>query len=196
LPSNSSKRGALAACERSLKRLRTDRIDLYLLHWRGSPPLSETVAAFEELKSAGKILHWGVSNFDIAEMKELTALSESCASNQVLYNLTRRGIEHDLMPFCHARRMPIMAYSPLEQARMLEAAGLREVAARYKASPAQIALAWLTRQNGVIVIPKSTSREHLDENLASLNLTLSSDDLAILDKYFPPPAKPEPLDML
>jgi diketogulonate reductase-like aldo/keto reductase len=181
LPSNSSRRGTLAACERSLKRLNTDRIDLYLLHWRGSPPLTETV---EQLKSAGKILGWGVSNFDIGEMKELTGITEACATNQVLYNLTRRGIEFDLMPFCRARRIPIMAYSPLEQARMLDNAGLRDVAKRLDATPAQVALAWLLRQEGMIVIPKSTSVAHLDENLAALDLKLS------------PPSRAEPLDML
>jgi diketogulonate reductase-like aldo/keto reductase len=196
LPSNSSKRGTIAACERSLKRLKTDRIDLYLLHWRGSPPLSETVAAFDELKAAGKILNWGVSNFDIAEMEELADVSEGCATNQVLYNLTRRGIEYDLMPFCRGLNMPIMAYSPLEQARMLNHAGLAGVAKRVGATPAQVALAWLLRQEGMIVIPKSTSAEHLDENLASLDLDLSPDDLAALDKHFPPPRHAEPLDML
>jgi diketogulonate reductase-like aldo/keto reductase len=196
LPQNSSKRDTLAACERSLKRLKTDRIDMYLLHWRGSPTLTETIEAFGELKGAGKILSWGVSNFDIGEMKELSALSSGCASNQVLYNLTRRGIEYDLMPFCRERHMPIMAYSPIEQGRMLNHAGLLEVAKRLGATPAQVALAWLLRQNGVIVIPKSTSAQHLDENLASLDLKLSASDLAALDRHFPPPDGPEPLDML
>lgn len=196
LPRNSSKRGTLAACERSLKRLQTDRIDLYLLHWRGSPPLSETIAAFEELKSAGKILHWGVSNFDTGKMKELIDLTGGCACNQVVYNLTRRGIEYDLMPFCRERNMPIMAYSPIEQGRMLNHAGLREVAERQDGTPAEVALAWLLRQDGVIVIPKSTSIAHLDENLASFELKLSPADLATLDRHFPAPTAPEPLDML
>ena len=196
LPQNASKRGTIAACERSLKRLNTDRLDLYLLHWRGSPPLSETVAAFEELKSAGKILHWGVSNFDIGEMEELAETADGCATNQVLYNLTRRGIEYDLMPFCRGLNMPIMAYSPLEQARMLNHTGLGSIAKRLDATPAQVALAWLLRQDGLIVIPKSTSVEHLDENLASLELELSPDDLAALDRHFPPPSHAEPLDML
>lgn len=196
LPSNSSRRGTIAACERSLKHLNTDRIDLYLLHWRGSPPLSETVAAFEELKGAGKILNWGVSNFDIGEMEELAEVSDGCATNQVLYNLTRRGIEYDLMPFCRERHIPIMAYSPLEQARMLNHAGLAAVAKRLGATPAQVALAWLLRQKGLIVIPKSTSVKHLDENLASLDVELSPDDIAALDRHFPPPSHAEPLDML
>ena len=196
LPSNSSRRGTIAACERSLKRLMTDRIDLYLLHWRGSPPLSETVAAFEELKSAGKILNWGASNFDVGEMEELNEVADGCATNQILYNLTRRGIEYDLMPFCRGRNMPIMAYSPLEQARMLNHKGLADVAKRHGASPAQVALAWLLQQEGLIVIPKSTSFEHLDENLGSLELDLSPDDLAALDRHFPAPTGPEPLDIL
>ena len=128
LPENATKRGTIAACERSLKRLKTDRIDLYLLHWRGSPPLQETLAAFDALMHAGKILHWGASNFDIADMKELAALpgGNACATNQLLYNLTRRGIEFDLMPWCRARKIPVMAYSPIEQGRMLNHAVLRE----------------------------------------------------------------------
>ncbi|MCW5690077.1 MAG: aldo/keto reductase, partial [Pseudolabrys sp.] len=147
LPSNSSKRGTIAACERSLKRLKTDRLDLYLLHWRGGPALSETLDAFAELKAAGKILDWGVSNFDIDDMRELAALDtgKECATNQVLYNLTRRGIEFDLMPFCANRGISVMAYSPLEQARMLRDPALNEVARRHGATPARVALAWLLR---------------------------------------------------
>jgi diketogulonate reductase-like aldo/keto reductase len=198
LPSNSSKRGTIAACERSLKRLRTDRIDLYLLHWRGSPPLRETIEAFETLKDAGKILDWGVSNFDINEMEELagTAGGDGCATNQVLYNLTRRGIEYDLMPWCRARKMPIMAYSPIEQGRMLGHAALRDVAGRHKTTPAQVALAWLLRQDGVIVIPKATALAHVEEDIAALDLRLTADDLAALDRAFPPPKKATSLDML
>ncbi len=198
LPQNSSKRGTIAACERSLKRLKTDCIDLYLLHWRGSPPLSETVAAFTELKAAGKIRDWGVSNFDIADMRDLGKVpgAQSCAANQVLYNLSRRGIEFDLMPFCRDRHIPIMAYSPIEQGRILNHAGLREIARRHGASPAQVALAWLIRQDGVITIPKATTIEHVDDNLGALDLRLSKDDLATLDKHFPPPKRAVPLDML
>ncbi len=198
LPSNSSKRGTIAACEHSLKRLKTDRIDLYLLHWRGSPPLRETVEAFEALKDAGKILGWGVSNFDIGEMEELASTKggEACATNQVLYNLTRRGIEFDLMPWCRKRKMPIMAYSPIEQGRMLGHAALGEVAGRHKATPAQVALAWLLRQDGVIVIPKATALAHVEENVAALDLRLATDDLATLDHAFPPPKKATSLDML
>jgi diketogulonate reductase-like aldo/keto reductase len=198
LPNNSSRRGTIAACERSLKRLKTDRIDLYLLHWRGGTPLGDTVAAFQELKAAGKILDWGVSNFDIDDMRELAALDRNreCATNQVLYNLTRRGIEFDLLPFCRERGIPVMAYSPLEQARMLGDAALKEVAQRHKATPAQIALAWLLRQPGIVTIPKATSLPHLDENIAALDLKLTADDLKTLDARFPPPKRATPLDML
>ena len=198
LPENSSRRGTIAACERSLKRLKTDRIDLYLLHWRGSPPIEETLAAFEALVAAGKIRHWGVSNFDITEMNELweSAGGQAIASNQVLYNLTRRGIEFDLLPWCRRRGIPIMAYSPIEQGRMLDHATLREVAARHDATPAQVALAWLTRQDGVVTIPKASTRAHVEEDLGALALKLTKDDLATLDRAFPPPKKPQPLDML
>jgi diketogulonate reductase-like aldo/keto reductase len=198
LPSNSSKSGTIAACERSLKRLKTDRLDLYLLHWRGGPTLSETVAAFTKLKAAGKILDWGVSNFDIDDMRELAALdtAQECAANQVLYNLTRRGIEFDLMPFCAKRGIPIMAYSPLEQARMLDDGALKDVARRHGATPARIALAWLMRQDGVVTIPKATRLSHLDDNIAALDLKLSAEDLKTLDARFPPPKRATPLDML
>jgi diketogulonate reductase-like aldo/keto reductase len=198
LPSNSSKRGTIAACERSLKRLKTDRIDLYLLHWRGSPTLRETIDAFETLKDAGKIRAWGVSNFDIGEMEELadTKGGEACAINQVLYNLTRRGIEFDLTPWCRKRKMPVMAYSPIEQGRMLSHAALAEVAKRHKATPAQVGLAWLMRQDGVIVIPKATALAHVEEDIGALELTLTPEDLATLDRAFPPPKKATSLDML
>jgi diketogulonate reductase-like aldo/keto reductase len=198
LPQNSGRRGTIAACERSLKRLKTDHIDLYLLHWRGSPPLQETLAAFAELKAGGKILNWGVSNFDAGEMRELCAIdgAESCATNQVLYNLSRRGIEYDLMPFCRERNIPIMAYSPIEQGRLLTHAGLRAVAKRHGATAAQVALAWLLRQDGVVTIPKATTLKHVDDNLAALDLRLTADDLATLDRHFPPPTTAVPLDML
>jgi diketogulonate reductase-like aldo/keto reductase len=198
LPNNASKRGTIAACERSLKRLKTDRIDLYLLHWRGGTPLSETVAAFHELKAAGKILDWGVSNFDTDDMRKLASLDRDreCATNQVLYNLTRRGIEFDLLPFCRAHGIPVMAYSPLEQARMLGEAALKSVAQRHNATPAQVALAWLLRQPGIVTIPKATSLKHLDENIAALDLTLTAEDLRALDARFPPPKRATPLDML
>lgn len=197
LPSNASRRGTIAACERSLKRLKTDRIDLYLLHWRGSYPLADTVAAFEELRAAGKIRAWGVSNLDHDDMQELWRVphGRNCQTDQVLYNLTRRGIEFDLLPFCRQHKMPVMAYSPLEQARMLGHRTLAEVAGRHGASPAQVALAWLLKQV-VIVIPKATDTAHADENLRALDLQLTAADLATLDAAFPAPTEPQPLDML
>ena len=197
-PQNATRNGMTAACERSLRRLRTDRIDLYLLHWRGSVPLQETLAGFDQLLRAGKIRHWGVSNFDLGEMSELSETSggSTCATNQVLYNLTRRGIEFDLLPWSRAHHMPIMAYSPIEQGRVLTHATLRKVATRHEATPAQVALAWLTRQEGVIVIPKAGTYAHVEEDLAALDLNLTKDDLATLDRAFPPPKKAQSLDML
>lgn len=197
LPTNASRRGTVAACERSLKRLNTDRIDLYLLHWRGSHPLAGTIAAFEDLCAAGKIRGWGVSNFDHDDMQELARAphSKHCQTNQVLYNLTRRSIEFDLLPWCRKHKMPVMAYSPIEQGRVLGHKALADVAKRHEATPAQVALAWLLRQ-GVIVIPKATVLAHVDNNLGALNLTLTADDLAALDRAFPPPTSPQPLDML
>ncbi len=198
LPSNASRRGTIAACERSLKNLRTDRIDLYLLHWRGSAPFSETIEAFEALKTSGKIGGWGVSNLDIDDLRELASATggAACQTNQVLYNLTRRGIEFDLLPWCEQHKAPLMAYSPIEQGRMLGHPALADVARRHQATPAQVGLAWLLRQDGVIVIPKATALAHVEEDIAALNLTLTADDLATLDKAFPPPKKATPLDML
>lgn len=198
LPENCSRRGTMVACERSLKRLNTDRIDLYLLHWRGSPPLSETLEALAALAKAGKILAWGVSNFDLGEMEEVAEASggDACATNQVLYNLSRRGIEFDLVPWCRKRHIPIMAYSPIEQGRILTHTVLREVAKRHDATPAQVALAWLTHQVGVITIPKAGSKAHVAEDLAALELKLTKDDLTTLDRAFPPPRSAQPLDML
>ncbi|MCF8476416.1 MAG: aldo/keto reductase [Pseudolabrys sp.] len=198
LPENASKRGAIAACERSLKRLKTDRIDLYLLHWRGGVPLEETLAVFAALIDAGKILEWGVSNFDISDMGELSKMpdGDTAATDQVVYNLTRRGIEFDLMPWLRQRKMPLMAYSPIEQGRLLGHPALAAIADRHGASPAQVALAWLMRHDDVIVIPKATALAHVDDNLAALDLLLTHDDFAALDRAFPPPKKAMPLDML
>ncbi|PWC31970.1 aldo/keto reductase [Azospirillum sp. TSO22-1] len=198
LPQNASRRGAIAACERSLRRMGTDRIDLYLLHWRGGHPLAETVAAFEDLQAAGKIRHWGVSNLDPRDMEELVRVpgGEACATDQVLYNLTRRGIEFDLQPWCLRRGIPIMAYSPIEQGRMLNHPELRRVAGRHGATPAQVGLAWLLRQEGMIAIPKASSPEHVRENRAALDLRLTGQDLADLDRAFPPPRRAQPLEML
>jgi diketogulonate reductase-like aldo/keto reductase len=198
LPENAGRRRTIETCERSLRRLGTDRIDLYLLHWRGGVPLSGTTAAFSELAEAGKIRFWGVSNFDTDDMDELVGLpgGSHCATNQVLYNLTRRGIEYDLIPWCKKHRVPIMAYSPIEQGRMLGQSSLKAIAARRSATPAQVALAWLLRQPDVIVIPKATNPAHVRENRAALDLRLTEDDLANLDKAFPPPTRKRPLEML
>lgn len=198
LPMNASRRGTVAACERSLKRLRTDRIDLYLLHWRGSHDFSETIAAFESLMRDGKIGRWGVSNLDLQDMEELTGTpgGEGVQTNQLLYNLTRRGIEHDLQPWCCARGIPVMAYSPIEQGRMLRHPELRRIAERHGATPAQVALAWLLRQEGVIAIPKASDPAHVRDNRAAADLRLDGQDLADLDRAFPPPRGPRPLEML
>ncbi|MDP2410465.1 MAG: aldo/keto reductase [Pseudolabrys sp.] len=198
LPENASRRGTIAACEGSLKRLKTDRIDLYLLHWRGAEPLAETLEAFAALVKAGKIGDWGVSNFGIDDMQEVAALpgGSACATSQVLYNLTRRGIEFDLMPWCRQHKMPVMAYSPIEQGRLLGHAALRAVGLRHGATPAQVALAWLLRQDGLVTIPKASTLAHVEENLAALELRLTAADLATLDQAFPPPRKATPLAML
>ncbi|MGE3990810.1 MAG: aldo/keto reductase [Pseudorhodoplanes sp.] len=198
LPENASRKDTVAACERSLKRLRTDRIDLYLLHWRGSTPLQHTLDAFVQLQREGKIRHWGVSNFDTDDMEELLSLpgGDGCATNQVLYNLKRRRVEYDLVPLCRARDIPVMAYSPIEQGRLLGAAALKEVAQRQGTTTAQVALAWLLGRPGTIVIPKATKPDHVRENFGALDLTLSDDDLSVLDRAFPPPQKKYALEML
>src|SRR3954452_4516104 len=198
LPYNASQKGVIEACERSLRRLKTDRIDLYLLHWRGSVPLAETLAGFARLQRDGKIRHHGVSNFDLDDMQEWFALAggDSVAANQILYNLTRRGPEWELIPWCRERKIAIMAYTPIEQGRMLRHKALAEVAARHGATPAQVALAWLLRQDGMIVIPKASKQEHVRENRAALDVKLSADDLAAFDRAFPPPKSRTSLGML
>ena len=198
LPENSTRARTIAACERSLKRLNTDRIDLYLLHWRGRPRLEETVSAFEALVSAGAIRYWGVSNFDVGDMEELFALpgGDACATNQVLYNLRRRGIEAGLLPWCGERGVPIQAYSPIEQGRLLRDRVLTGVAIRHRATTAQIALAWVLRQPDMMVIPKAATLEHVRENRAALDIELTAQDLAELDRAFPPPAGRRPLELL
>ena len=197
-PHNASRAGVIAACERSLKRLRTDRIDLYLLHWRGSMPLAETIEGFERLKREGKIRYHGVSNFDRADMAQWVALKggEAVAADQVLYNLTRRGPEWDLLPWCRERGIAIMAYTPLGQGSMLRHQTLAEIARRRQATPAQIALAWLLGQDGTIVIPKAAHPEHVRENRGALQIALTEDDLAALDRAFPPPKGAAALGML
>ena len=196
-PQNASRRRLAGACEGSLKRLGTDRLDLYLLHWRGSVPLGETVEAMTALKDAGKIRHWGVSNLDTHDMAELVAAGgEACATDQILYNLTRRGAEHELMPWLSTRGIPVMAYSPVEQGRLVGNRKLVEVAARVCFAPAQVALAWTMRHDGLIAIPKAGSVAHVQENRAAADLVLSADDLALLDGAFPPPRERRPLEML
>jgi diketogulonate reductase-like aldo/keto reductase len=197
-PHNASRAGVVAACERSLGRLRTDRIDLYLLHWRGSIPLGETLEGFERLKREGKIRHYGVSNFDRADMAEWVGLKggETVAADQVLYNLSRRGPEWDLLPWCRERGIAIMAYTPLGQGSLLHDRTLAEIARRRAATPAQVALAWLLRQDGTIVIPKAARPEHVRENRGALDVALTDDDLAALDRAFPPPKGRSSLGML
>jgi diketogulonate reductase-like aldo/keto reductase len=203
LPQNASRKGVLAACERSLKRLKTDCIDLYLLHWQGSHPLQQTLDGFMELKKAGKIREYGVSNFDLHDMRAAAQLEggDGIACNQVLYNLRRRGVEWDLLPWCRERDIPLMAYSPLESDRKEQLAFLADpalvsVAAHHQATPAQIALAWLMRDRSVLPIPKATSEEHVKENAAAPAITLRQEDFAVLDKAFPPPRRATPLDVL
>jgi diketogulonate reductase-like aldo/keto reductase len=200
LPQNASRRGTVAACEASLRRLQTDRLDLYLLHWRGRIPLAETLEAFDTLKRDGKIRHWGVSNFDVDDMEELVALEalsgSSVATNQVLYNLTRRGVEHDLLPWCRARRISVMAYSPLEQGRLLTNKTLNALADRLNATSPQIALAWILRQPGVLAIPKAGHPDRVRENRRAIDVHLAADDLAALDRTFRPPTRKTPLEML
>jgi len=197
-PHNASRAGVIAACERSLERLRTDRIDLYLLHWRGSIPLTETIAGFERLLREGKIRHYGVSNFDRADMAEWATLKggETVAADQVLYNLSRRGPEWDLLPWCRERGIAIMAYTPLGQGSLLHDRTLAEIAHRRNATPAQVALAWLLRQEGVIVIPKAARLEHVRDNRGALDVALTEEDLAALDRAFPPPKGKRSLGML
>jgi len=198
LPSNASRAGVARACENSLKRLRTDRIDLYLLHWPGSVPLAETVEAFEALRRAGKIRHWGVSNFDTEDMEDLAGLPDggNVQTNQVLYNLVRRGPEFDLAPWSRKRGIPLMAYSPVEQGALARNTGLDAVAARHNATAAQIALAWVMQQEGVIAIPKASSQEHVRQNFAALDIKLTAGDLADLDRAFPPPTRKRGLEMI
>jgi len=197
-PYNASNKGAIAACERSLKRLQTDYLDLYLLHWRGSVPLAETLDAFQTLQQTGKIRSYGVSNFDLEDMEELAHLpvGNGVVTNQVLYNLTRRGIELNLLPWCHQQKIPIMAYSPIEQGRLLHHPALTTIAQNRGVTAAQVAIAWLLHQKNVIVIPKSSRIEHVDQNFAALDLSLNESELTTLNQAFPPPTKPVPLAML
>jgi diketogulonate reductase-like aldo/keto reductase len=195
-PQNASRKRLHLACEASLKRLNTDRLDLYLLHWRGSVPLAETVEAMEALKADGKIRHWGVSNLDTDDMDELVAAGGSaCATDQILFNLSRRGPEHDLLPWLRRAKMPAMAYSPVEQGRLVSNPTLLRIAAKIGVTAAQLALAWVLNREGVIVIPKAGTVAHVHENRRAAEIALSTKDLATLDAAFPLP-KPGPLEML
>jgi diketogulonate reductase-like aldo/keto reductase len=196
LPSHAKRQQTLAACAASLERLRTDYIDLYLLHWRERTPLRETVAAFTQLVDEGKIRRWGVSNFDLSDMEELLATpgGSAVSCNQVLYNLSRRGIEFDLLPWCRDHGIPIMAYSPIEQGRLLRHKVVKRIAVRHGATPAQLCLASVLRQPGVVAIPKAGTVEHVRENHAALTLKLTDEDFRELDEAFPPPDEARPLE--
>lgn len=198
LPSNATRAGVPAACERSLKRLRVEVIDLYLYHWRGGTPLAETVEALEALRKAGKVRHWGVSNFDTDDMQELTALAGggNCQVNQILYNLSRRGPEFDLLPWQRERGIAAMAYSPVEQGALAGDGRLAAIARRREATPAQVALAWTLRAPGVIAIPKAVNPDHVRQNRAAADLELTAEDLAELDRLFPPPDRKRALEMI
>lgn len=196
-PHNASPAGVQAACERSLKRLKTDRLDLYLLHWPGQHPIEETIRGFERLKAQGKILRWGVSNFDLDDMEEVVAApgGAACASNQVLYNLNARGVEFDLAPWMVAKRMPLMAYSPVDRGALAQNGALAALARKFGVAPAQIALAFLLTRENVIAIPKASSPDHARENASALAIRLDADDLAAIDRAFPPPRRKTALAM-
>lgn len=194
-PHNASRAGAVRACERSLRRLKLEHLDLYLLHWRGNVPLHETVAGFEQLQRRGLIRRWGVSNFDLDDMLELVQVSggDACGANQVWYSLSRRGVEFDLLPWMRARQMPLMAYSPIDQGALLSSAALADQAQRLGVTAAQLALAWLLHQPAVMALPKSSQATHLQHNWAAAGLKLGAAELAQLDQAFPPPGSKQPL---
>lgn len=198
LPHNASFDGTIRACENSLQRMEIESIDLYLLHWPGNHPLESTVSAFEQLKTDGKIKHWGVSNFDTSDMQELYGIPEgkNCQINQVLYNLSRRGIEWDLLPWCRSMGLPIMAYSPIEQGRLLENKKLKALASEIGVSAAQLSIAWSIRKNDIITIPKASNLEHVSQNIDAWTIKLESAILDELDKLFEPPVRKRGLDIL
>jgi len=195
LPGNASRRSTIEACERSLVRMQIDRIDLYLLHWRGATPLAETVDAFDRLQQDGKIVRWGVSNFDLDDMQELHTLPNgpACATDQVYYSVSRRGIEFDLVPWLAARRMPVMAYCPLDEGRLAKDETLGRIGRKHGAAAAQVALAWLLARPGVIVIPKTGNSRHLRDNAGAFALKLDADDLAVIERRWPPPTRKQRL---
>jgi len=194
-PHNASAKGVVAACERSLRRLKLQHVDLYLLHWRGAVPLRDTVAGFEQLRQRGQLRHWGVSNFDLSDMQELFAVpdGQACSANQVWFSLQQRGVEFDLLPWQQARQVPLMAYSPIDQGALARHGGLADIAARLGATPAQVALAWVLSRPGVMAIPKSSDAQRLQQNWRCTDLRLSPADLAQLDALFPPPRRRRPL---
>lgn len=194
LPSNASRHGTKAACERSLRKLRTDYLDLYLLHWSGSYPFEDTVEAMLELRQEGKIKEWGVSNMDVHRMEQFFAIpgGDTCAANQVAYNIKTRGIEYDLIPWLAKRQMPLMAYSPVGEGSLVQNKVLKNIAQRHDATPTQIALAWVMRMPGIIAIPKAGSVKHVEENFRSLEIELTAADLNDIDKVFPPPTRKMP----
>ena len=198
LPHNASFDGTIRACENSLQRMEIESIDLYLLHWPGNHPLEYTVSAFEQLKTDGKIRHWGVSNFDTSDMQELYGIPEgkNCQINQVLYNLSRRGIEWDLLPWCRSMGLPIMAYSPIEQGRLLENKKLKALASEIGVSAAQLSIAWSIRNNDIITIPKASNLEHVNQNIEAWTIKLEIAILDELDKLFKPPVRKKGLDVL
>ena len=198
LPHNASFDGTIRACENSLQRMEIESIDLYLLHWPGNHPLEYTVSAFEQLKTDGKIRHWGVSNFDTSDMQELYGIPEgkNCQINQVLYNLSRRGIEWDLLPWCRSKGLPIMAYSPIEQGRLLENKKLKALAGEIGVSAAQLSIAWSIRKNDIITIPKASNLAHVSQNIDAWTMKLESAVLDELDKLFEPPVRKKGLDIL
>jgi diketogulonate reductase-like aldo/keto reductase len=198
LPSHATRRGTVAACQGSLQRLGTDHLDMYLLHWRGSVPLGETVEAFEELVRAGAIRCWGVSNFDAPDMDELVAVpgGERVQTDQVLYNLARRGPEYDLIPWCREAGMPLMAYSPVDHGRLLEHPAVRDMAAAKGVTPAQLAIAWVLRLPDVFAVAKASNRAHVIENRAAMEIGFSQAELDLLDRLFPPPFSKVPLEVL
>jgi diketogulonate reductase-like aldo/keto reductase len=198
LPSHATRRGTVAACQASLRRLGTDQLDLYLLHWKGMVPLEDTVAAFEELRAGGLIRHWGVSNFDFADLERVLRVPGGGAvqTDQVLYNLSRRAIEWKLLPWCLQHGIPIMAYSPFQQGRLLEHPVLRGLAAQYRVTPGQVALAWVLARTGVCAIPEAGAVKHVRQNRAAVDLQLREIDMLKLDEAFPPPLAPAPLDIL
>jgi diketogulonate reductase-like aldo/keto reductase len=198
MPHHATFDGTIAACEGSLRRLGTDRLDLYLLHWRGSVPLDETVAAFDELKRAGRIRHWGVSNFDVADLAELADVRAGRAveADQVLYNLLHRGIEWNLLPLCQRNRIATMAYSPIAQGRLADDPVLQGIGRRRRATATQVALAWVVSHPGVCAIPEAGTPQHVRQNAAALRVELREDDMVEIDAAFPPPARPVPLEVL